>query len=120
MNFIAVSAPVAPVETGGLLSCAGNAGMCWHSYHCGRDEYLQSSMAGLSVTKLDDETLSRLRIRAAKHEVSMEEEARRILRDAVNAPDRLGDLALRIFGPQHGIDLQLPDRTPHEPLDLTE
>jgi hypothetical protein len=50
----------------------------------------------------------------------MEEEARRILKDAVNAPDHLGDLALRIFGPKHGVDLQLPDRTPHEPLDLTE
>ena len=77
-------------------------------------------MASLSVRKLDDETLSRLRIRAAKHGVSMEEEARRILKDAVTAPDRLGDLALRIFGPKHGVDLPLPERTPHEPMDLTE
>jgi plasmid stability protein len=77
-------------------------------------------MASLSVRKLDDDTLSRLRIRAAKHGVSMEEEARRILKDAVSAPDQLGDLALRIFGPRHGIDLELPQRTPHEPLDLTE
>ena len=77
-------------------------------------------MASLSVRKLDDETLSRLRIRAAKHGVSMEEEARRILKYAVSAPDQLGDLALRIFGPRHGIDLELPPRTPHEPLDLTE
>ena len=75
-------------------------------------------MAGLSVRKLDDETLSRLRIRAAMHGVSMEEEARRILKDAVSAPDRLGDLALGIFGSEHGVDLQLPDRTPHEPPDL--
>ena len=44
---------------------------------------LKSTMAGLSVRKLDDETLSRLRLRAAKHGVSMEEEARRILKDAV-------------------------------------
>lgn len=77
-------------------------------------------MAGLSVRKLDDETLSRLRVRAAKHGVSMEEEARRILRDAVSAPDCLGDLALRIFGPERGVDLQLPERTPHEPLALNE
>jgi len=77
-------------------------------------------MASISVRKLDDETLSRLRIRAAKHGVSMEEEARRILKYAVGAPDYLGDLALRIFGPNHGVDLQLPDTTPHEPLDLTE
>jgi len=77
-------------------------------------------MGNLSVRKLDDETLSRLRIRAAKHGVSMEEEARRILREAVSAPDRLGDLAVRIFGPKNGVDLQLPTRTPHEPLDLSE
>jgi plasmid stability protein len=77
-------------------------------------------MASLSVRRLDEETLSRLRIRAAKHGVSMEEEARRVLKDAVSAPDYLGDLALRIFGPQHGVDLQLPKRTPHEPLDLTQ
>jgi plasmid stability protein len=77
-------------------------------------------MAGLSVRKLDDETMSRLRIRAAKHGVSMEEEARRILKDAVRAPERLGDLAVRIFGPEHGVDLQLPEKTPHEPLNLTE
>lgn len=77
-------------------------------------------MASLSVRKLDDDTLARLRIRAAKHGVSMEEEARRILKDAVSAPDQLGDLALRIFGPKHGVDLQLPERTPHEPSDLSE
>ena len=77
-------------------------------------------MASLSVRKLDDETLSRLRIRAAKHGVSMEEEARRILKEAVTAPDYLGDLALRIFGSKHGVDLPLPERTPHEPMDLTE
>ena len=77
-------------------------------------------MASLSVRKLEEETLSRLRIRAAKHGVSMEEEARRILNNAVNAPDHLGDLAIRIFGPEHGVDLQLPERTPHEPMDFSE
>ena len=77
-------------------------------------------MASLSVRKLDDATLSRLRIRAAKHGVSMEEEARRILKEAVSAPEHLGDFALGIFGSKHGVDLQLPERTPHEPLDLTE
>lgn len=77
-------------------------------------------MASLSVRKLDEDTLSRLRVRAAKHGVSMEEEARRILKEAVTAPDRLGDLALRIFGPNHGVDLELPERTAHEPLDLTK
>ena len=52
-------------------------------------------MPSLSVRRLDEDTISRLRIRAAQHGVSMEEEARRILKDAVSAPDHLGDLALR-------------------------
>jgi plasmid stability protein len=80
---------------------------------------LEPTVASLSVRKLDEETLSRLRIRAATRGVSMEEEARRILKEAVSAPERLGDLAVRIFGPKHGIDLQMPESTPHKPLDLT-
>lgn len=77
-------------------------------------------MANLSVRKLDNDLLARLRIRAAQHGVSMEEEARQILRRAVAAPDRLGDMALRFFGPDHGVDLELPQRPPHEPLDFSE
>jgi plasmid stability protein len=77
-------------------------------------------MGSLSVRKLDDATLARLRIRAAAHGVSMEEEARRILRDAVRAPERLGDLALELFGPETGVDLELPDRPPNDPPSLVE
>ena len=77
-------------------------------------------MASLSVRKLDEETLARLRTRAASHGVSMEEEARRILKEAVSAPERLGDLALRIFGPYHGVDLELPEHVPHAPMDFAE
>ena len=51
-------------------------------------------MANLSVRKLDEETFARLRVQAASHGVSMEEEVRRILKEAVAAPARLGDLAL--------------------------
>lgn len=72
-------------------------------------------MANLSVRKIDDETLTRLR--AARHGISMEE-VRRIIREAVSGPDRLGDLVLRWFGPRHGVDLTLPEHPPHEPLDL--
>ena len=46
--------------------------------------------------------------------------ARRILKEAVSAPERLGDLALRFFGPRHGVDLELPERAPHVPIDLSE
>ncbi len=37
-------------------------------------------LADLSVRKLDEETYERLRSRASKHGVSMEEEVRRILK----------------------------------------
>lgn len=44
-------------------------------------------MASLNIRKLDDETHARLRIRAAQHGRSMEEEARQLLREAL-APRR--------------------------------
>lgn len=75
-------------------------------------------MATISVRKLDDETVKRLRLRAARNGVSMEEEVRRILKRAVNAPDRLGDLAVRMFGEGYGIDLELPERELQDPIDL--
>lgn len=75
-------------------------------------------MANLSVRKIDDEIYERLRVRAAKHGISMEEEVRQILRHAVSAPDKLGDLALQHFGPDHGVELELPSRQPHEPFDF--
>lgn len=75
-------------------------------------------MASLSIRKLDDETYDRLRDRAARHGLSMEEEARQILKRAVSAPERLGDLFLKVFGPARGVDLDLPRREAHEPVDL--
>jgi hypothetical protein len=48
----------------------------------------------------------------------MEEEVRRILERAVGAPDRLGDLALAMFGPVNGYDLELGEHDPHDPIDF--
>jgi hypothetical protein len=48
----------------------------------------------------------------------MEEEVRRILKSSVAAPQRLSQLALECFGPEHGQDLELPARELHEPVDL--
>lgn len=76
-------------------------------------------MANLSIRKLDDDTVARLRIRAAHHRVSMEEEARRILRQALAAPKRLGDLSIQFFGAESGVELKLPQHTPHEPPSFT-
>lgn len=75
-------------------------------------------MGNLSVRKLDDKTMERLRIRAAEHGVSMEEEARRIISQAVSAPGKLGDLAVTLFGQQHGVQLELMGRTAHEPMNI--
>lgn len=60
----------------------------------------------------------RLKIRAAENGVSMEEEVRRILSLAVTPPERLGDLALRLFGAEHGVELKMPSRQPHQPMTL--
>lgn len=77
-------------------------------------------MASLSIRRLDEETLARLRVRAARHGVSMEEEARRILKAAVSAPERLGELALQMFGPEYGVELELARHPPHEPATIDE
>ena len=75
-------------------------------------------MANLSIRRLDDETYDRLRNRAARRGVSMEEEVRQILTRAVSPPSRLGDLFVKVFGPTGGVDLEIPRREPHEPIDL--
>jgi len=47
----------------------------------------------------------------------MEEEVRRIIKQAVATPERLGDLAVRLFSPAYdGADLELPTREDHDPM----
>lgn len=76
-------------------------------------------MASLSVRQLDDQLVANLRVRAARHGVSMEEEVRRILKQAVATPEQLGDLAVRLFSPTYGgPELELPDRESHEPIEF--
>lgn len=77
-------------------------------------------MASLSVRRIESEVYERLRLRAAEHGVSMEEETRQIIKRSVAAPRSLSQLALECFGPEHGVELQLPPRQPHEPLDIEE
>ena len=67
-------------------------------------------MASLSILNLDDETYERLRARAARRGVAVEEEARQILTQAVSPPERLGDLFLKVFGPSRGVNLDFPPR----------
>ena len=73
-------------------------------------------MASITIRNLDEQTKSRLRVRAAHHKRSMEDEARNILRAALveqsGAPRNLADAIRSRFQPLGGIDLQLPGREP--------
>ena len=70
-------------------------------------------MASITIRNLDDDVKQRLRIRAAEHGRSMEEEAREILRHVVGEPRPTQDLAAAIraqLAPLGGVDLDLPQR----------
>lgn len=75
-------------------------------------------MATLMIRNLDEVTKANLRLQAARHGLSMEEEARRILRRAVNSAspgEGLGTRLQRRFGALGGTELgsvRLPDRPP--------
>jgi antitoxin FitA len=73
-------------------------------------------MPTLTIRQLDEKTKTRLRVRAAHHGRSMEEEAREILRSALTTSSPMnGNLAEAIrrrFAGFGGIDLQLPRRDP--------
>lgn len=76
-------------------------------------------MANLSVRKLDDHVYIKLRQRAEKHHVSMEEEARQIISQVVSAPECIGDVFRENFGRNNGVDLESTTRTlPHDPMDF--
>jgi plasmid stability protein len=73
-------------------------------------------MASITIRKLDEQTKARLRVRAAHHKRSMEDEARNILRAALAedraTPGNLADAIRRRFRPLGGIELRLPGRAP--------
>ena len=72
-------------------------------------------MASITIRSLDDRLKTRLRIRAAEHGRSMEEEVRQILRQVIGLPaeDRnLGEVIHRRFAAIGGVELDLPDRDP--------
>jgi plasmid stability protein len=89
----------------------------------GRD-IIDNIMASLLIRKLDDRTKSRLRVRAAQHGRSMEEEAREILRSAVAAsspqPGNLAEAIRRRFAKFGGVDLPKIERDlPRDPPDFS-
>ena len=76
-------------------------------------------MASITIRNLDDDVKTRLRVRAADNGRSMEEEARLILRDAVETgkpPLNLASAIRARIAPLGGVNLELPPRQPgHEP-----
>jgi plasmid stability protein len=73
-------------------------------------------MASLTIRRLDERTKGRLRVRAARHGRSMEEEARTLLRSALAedaaAAGNLADAIRARFRPLGGVELKLPVREP--------
>lgn len=74
---------------------------------------IESNMATLTIRQLDEQTKTRLRVRAAHHGRSMEEEARAILRSALRSSSvskNLADAIRQRFSSFGGIELKPPRR----------
>ena len=80
-------------------------------------------MASITIRNLDEDIKKRLRLQAAEHGRSMEEEVRVILRESVNAdtePQNLAGFIRDCFAPAGGVELELPQRGPmREPPDFS-
>jgi plasmid stability protein len=76
-------------------------------------------MASITIRRLDDAVKERLRIQAARHGRSMEEEARQVLTAALKKePKRTLNLAEAIrrrIEPLGGVELEIPPREPVRP-----
>ena len=80
-------------------------------------------MASITIRNLGDQLKKRLRVQAARHGHSMEEEVRSILSSALSEePEQAGNLAEAIqkrFAPLGGVELpELPRRAIREPIDF--
>lgn len=72
-------------------------------------------MASITIRNLDEGVKHRLRIRAAEHGRSMEEEAREILRGVVGEarpPLNLAEAIRARMAQTGGVDLEIPAREP--------
>lgn len=73
----------------------------------------RTSMASITIRNLAPAVKERLRVRAARQGHSMEAEARAILQSVLDRPARqesLASIMRELFGPEHGVELQLPPR----------
>jgi plasmid stability protein len=82
---------------------------------------LGAKMSNLNLKKLGTKAYKQLRLRAAKHGVSMEEEAMQIINSAVLAPEKISEVFQEHFGHKNGVDLDIPNqRKPHEPMSFND
>lgn len=81
-------------------------------------------MTGLTIRNVDAATKQRLRMRAARHGVSMEEEVRRILKDALRPAEATSGLGKRLCDRFAGLGAEefvVPERhTPRNTLQWDE
>ncbi|MBA8899464.1 plasmid stabilization protein [Phyllobacterium sp. P30BS-XVII] len=82
-------------------------------------------MASMTIRNLDDQLKTRLRIQAAQHGKSMEDEARDILRAALSrepaAPANLAEAIQERFKALGGVDLPIaPREAARKPVDFSE
>jgi plasmid stability protein len=73
-------------------------------------------MASITIRQLEESTKRKLRMRAATHGRSMEQEAREILKSALIQPEEqpkdLGKAIRELFAPYGGVELKIPRREP--------
>ena len=70
-------------------------------------------MASMTIHNLDEDIKQRLRVQAAEHGRSMEEEAQAILRAALTeaaSPTNLAQAIRARFAPLGGVELDIPPR----------
>jgi plasmid stability protein len=73
-------------------------------------------MASITIRQLEENTKRKLRMRAARHGRSMEQEAREILKSALSQseeqPKDLVEAIRRRFAKYGGVELNIPPRGP--------
>jgi plasmid stability protein len=73
-------------------------------------------MASITIRQIEETTKRKLRLRAARHGRSMEQEAREILKAELSKPEEqpkdLGKAIRDIFAPLGGVELNIPARGP--------
>ncbi len=81
-------------------------------------------MASMTIRNLDEQLKSKLRVRAAQHGRSMEEEARTILRSALLSdparPKNLAEAIRNRIAPTGGVELDIAPREPiRDPINFS-